>query len=104
MAKSGGSFVKGDNKKRRQKGDRNKKTLILETFCNNIIEGGIDRFNEELSKLKGKEYVNAYIDLLSFVKPKLKAIDVQGTLDTKVIYELQIVDGNNTDKNPQATQ
>lgn len=75
-------FEKGNPGK--PKGVLNKKTMILETFCQDIIEGGIDRFNTAMNTLAEKnpaKYVDAYLALLEYVKPKLSRQDVN--LDTK---------------------
>lgn len=79
-------FVKGKsgNEKGKPKGVKSGKTLILDTFCQDIIEGGIERFNDSMNKLAEKNpkmYVDAYLSLLEYVKPKLARHDT--TVDTK---------------------
>lgn len=79
-------FVKGKsgNEKGKPKGVKSSKTLILDTFCQDIIEGGIERFNDSMNKLAEKNpkmYVDAYLSLLEYVKPKLARHDT--TVDTK---------------------
>jgi hypothetical protein len=76
------------------KGTPNKKTLILETFCEDIIEGGIGRFNEAMETLAEKnptKYIDAYLALLEYVKPKLARqdvnLDAKGELSIKWIEE-----------------
>ena len=76
------------------KGNPNKKTLILETFCEDIIEGGIGRFNEAMETLAEKnptKYIDAYLALLEYVKPKLARqdvnLDAKGELSIKWIEE-----------------
>jgi len=53
------------------KGQKNKNTLILETFAESIITGGMEKFQEELNKLSGKPYIDAYSSFFEYVKPKL---------------------------------
>lgn len=85
-------FEKGNPGK--PKGVLNKKTMILETFCQDIIEGGIDRFNaamNELAEKKPEKYIDAYMQLLEYVKPKLARSDVNvktsGELSIKWVEE-----------------
>lgn len=65
----------------RKKGSKNKKTLLLDSFAQTIIEDGMQRFQKQLSKLKGKQYVNAYLALLEYVKPKLQRSSITMELD-----------------------
>lgn len=76
------------------KGTPNKKTLILETFCEDIIEGGIERFNNAMNVLAEKnppKYIDAYLALLEYVKPKLARqdvnLDAKGELSIKWVEE-----------------
>lgn len=62
----------------------NKRTLILNTFAETIVTEGTDRFNEELSKLKGKDYVYAFMNLMEYVKPKLQRVTMQGDPDNPI--------------------
>jgi hypothetical protein len=74
----GKPFIKGEAKGR-PKGTPNKKTLVLETFCQDIIEGGIDRFNQAMTTLaetNPPKYIDSYLQLLEYVKPKLARSDV----------------------------
>ena len=68
----------------KEKGTPNKKTMLLDTFCQDIVEGGIDRFKEAMDTLSEKNpkmFVDAYLTLLEYVKPKLARHDT--TVDTK---------------------
>ena len=90
------AFKKGQsgNLKGKPKGIKSEKTLILETFCEDIIEGGIGRFNEAMETLAEKnptKYIDAYLALLEYVKPKLARqdvnLDAKGELSIKWIEE-----------------
>lgn len=71
------SFKKGKPKTGgKTKGTKNKKTLILDSFAEDITTGGMERFKKELNKLKGAAYVKAYMVLFEFVKPKLARSEV----------------------------
>lgn len=71
----------------KKKGVKNKKTLILETFAKDIVDGGMERFQTELNKLQGQNYVYAYLTLFEYVKPKLSRTTIQGDGDNPIIIE-----------------
>lgn len=74
------AFQKGKKKTGgKQKGSRNKKTLVLDAFAKDIIEGGMEKFQRELKKLTGEKYLKTYLALFEFVKPKLARTDVKLT-------------------------
>lgn len=60
------------------KGSKNKSTLILNTFAQTIVEGGMEKFRDELEKLKGRDYVNAFTTFFEYVKPKLARTELVG--------------------------
>ena len=94
----GKPFVKGEAKGR-PKGTPNRKTLVLETFCEDIIEGGIERFNNAMNVLAEKnppKYIDAYLALLEYVKPKLARQDVN--LDAKGELSIKWVEEKTYDK------
>jgi hypothetical protein len=69
-------FEKGKKKTGgKQAGAKNKKTLILDSFAKSVVDGGMEKFHTELNKLQGKDYVNAYLSLFEYVKPKLSRVD-----------------------------
>jgi|APGre2960657404_1045060.scaffolds.fasta_scaffold26374_2 hypothetical protein len=66
----------------KEKGTPNKKTMVLETFCQDIIDGGMSTFSSAMSELAEKNpklYVDAYLSLLEYVKPKLARHDTSVT-------------------------
>lgn len=77
-------FEKGKQKTGgRKKGAANKKTALLDAFAQTVCEGGVEKFKTELKKLKGKQYVDAYLMLFEYVKPKLSRTEakVEATLN-----------------------
>lgn len=52
-------------------GAKSKKTLQWEYFAEYCLNEGLDKFCQELVKLEKKDYVNAYLHLMEFFKPKL---------------------------------
>lgn len=50
------------------------------------------RFNEELTKLEGKDYIQAYIQVLEFFAPKLARKEIKHSLtDDERIITIEIV-------------
>lgn len=73
------AFQKGNKKiKGRVKGTPNKKTLILDSFAKTIVEGGMEKFQRELMKLKGANFVKNYMAIFEYVKPKLARTELTG--------------------------
>lgn len=72
-------FQKGNTPKgRRAKGTPNKKTLILDSFAKTIVEGGMEKFQAELMKLKGQAFVKSFMTIFEYVKPKLARTELTG--------------------------
>jgi hypothetical protein len=71
-------FAKGKTKTGgKTKGSVNKKTAILDAFAEDVVSGGIDKFKKELRTLKGSAYINAYLQLFEYVKPKLSRMEMR---------------------------
>ena len=67
---------KSGNKKGRPKGAKNKRTLVWDDLAKQLTEGEIlEMVLSELKELRGKELIKSYIDLVSYVKPKLKSVE-----------------------------
>lgn len=73
-------FEKGNKiGKGRGKGSQNKKTETWEAFSAFCLDGGLQKFKTELNRLEKKDYVNAFLTLLEFHKPKLaRTVDKEG--------------------------
>lgn len=79
------AFKKGHTKKGgREAGSKNKKTLIIDSFAKTICDGGMEKFEQELQKLTGKDYVNAYMQLFEYVKPKLSRMEMKADVKATV--------------------
>ncbi len=71
-------FEKGKGKTGgRGKGVSNKKTMLLDAFAKSVCEGGSDKFQKELMKLGGKDFVYAYLTLFEYVIPKLSRTEAK---------------------------
>lgn len=76
MAKQGRNG--GEKTGGRQTGTPNKRTLQWEAFASYCLEGGLQRFQEEMEKLEGKDYVINFLSLLEYHKPKLARTEMTG--------------------------
>lgn len=81
MRKHKGQFKEGNQGK--PKGAKNKKTQQWETFSLYCLGGGLKKFEEELNKLTGKDFVVAFTNLLEFHKPKLQRGELVGDFNLK---------------------
>jgi len=85
-------FKKGDtniNRKGRAKNSPNKNTSTLKELITTALTGSFDKFLDELNNLKGRDFVNAYTNLLKYNLPTLKASEVK---------EVKTNDYNNAEK------
>ncbi len=85
-------FTKGHKLARgRGEGTKNKKTLEWETFSKYCLEGGLERFAAELNTLEGRDYVESFLKLLEFHKPKLARTELK-TDDNRmmIIMDLKV--------------
>jgi hypothetical protein len=93
MGKRGGtrstSFKPGQTIARKPKGP-NAKTLVLENFAQTIITGGMEKFQMELMKLHGKDYVNAFMTVFDYVKPKLTRLQVRDDSQNEKVPQVNI--------------
>ncbi|HEV8505447.1 MAG TPA: hypothetical protein VGQ53_08610 [Chitinophagaceae bacterium] len=74
-------YIKGQptpNPGGRGKGNLNKKTILLETFMQTVVEENMDRFLEELSGMKGKQYTDTVMAAMEYLKPKMQRVEVTG--------------------------
>lgn len=60
----------------RPKGAKNKRTLQWEALGEAITGECTERFYEEIEKLEGKEYIDAYTKILEYFKPKQNRTDI----------------------------
>jgi hypothetical protein len=79
------AFKKGIKKTGgRKSGVKNKKTMLIDSFAKTICDGGMEKFKTELNKLTGKDFVNAYLLLFEYVKPKLSRMEMKADVKAKV--------------------
>ena len=69
-------FEKGNNHgKGRSAGSKNTKTQMWDELGETLVTTGATKFLEELNKLEGEAYLNMYVKVLSYFKPKYQSID-----------------------------
>lgn len=62
--------------KGRKPGALNKVTVQQKEVINTILSDNSERFKASLEKLKPSEFCRVYLDLLQFVQPRLKAVEI----------------------------
>lgn len=79
-------FEKGKiaNPKGKKKGTKGKKPRQWAAFANYCLEGGLEKFQREMDKLQGKDFVHAFIDIMEFHKPKLSRTELSGATDNTI--------------------
>jgi len=80
----------------RTKGAVNKKTAQWEAFAEYCVNGGLKRFEQELNSLEGKDYVNSFLNLLEYHKPKLQRTEVKHEVDNETVKQLIFVTKENS--------
>lgn len=82
-------FKKGHKKVGgRKEGSTNKKTAQWEAFAEYCLNGGLERFERELNTLEGKDYVNSFLSLLEYHKPKLGRTEVKHEVEKDTVKQL----------------
>ena len=93
-----GKFQVGNSGGGRPKGVKNKRTEQWETFADYCLNGGLERFERELNTLEGKDYVNSFLSLLEFHKPKLARTETKHEVADETIKQLVFVARGNRSK------
>ncbi len=74
----------------RPSGAKNKKTIQWETFSKYCLEGGLVKFKAELNTLEGRDYVESFLKLLEFHKPKLSRSQLTGGEgQDRIVFEIK---------------
>lgn len=75
-------FEKGKEKTGgRAKGVTNKKTKAFEVLKDSILGEHTERFNDEMSQLNGRDFINAYLNVLEFFAPKLSRQEMKAHVE-----------------------
>lgn len=77
-------FEKGHKHgKGRVKGSTNKKTEQWNKFAEWFMSEGMERLQEEMSKLEGKDFVKEVKDLMEYFQPKLSRQEIKAEVENK---------------------
>jgi hypothetical protein len=76
-----GKFIEGNSGK--PKGAVSERARLWNELKDWIIGEGADRFREEIQKLKGRDYIKTYVEILEYFKPKLQRTEAEIDLKTK---------------------
>ncbi|MGB0431884.1 MAG: hypothetical protein ACPGLV_15525 [Bacteroidia bacterium] len=93
--------AKEAGRKSKRKGVPNKTTSEIRERFSAIIDGNIIKYQQELEKLEGKEFILAFNQVLEFALPKLQRIEQKTELEqNNVILNL----GNGQNPNHDLTE
>ncbi|MGZ5283721.1 MAG: hypothetical protein ACXWEY_15710, partial [Bacteroidia bacterium] len=67
------------------KGAISAKTIFWNELSDFVTTGGAEKFKQELMKLEGKEFVQAYSNILEFFKPKLARQEIKAEIEPEKI-------------------
>lgn len=87
MARTRTTWVKGQGGK--PKGAVSEKTKFWEALKDFIINEGSEKFKDEMEKLEGKDFINTYINVLEYFKPKLQRSDSNFTINSDELQEVR---------------
>ena len=91
-------FKKGNNLgKGRPKGAENKEKKKLREMMTLVISNNFEKFNEEMGKLKGKQFIDAYLSMAEYCLPKLNRTDMRVDDRSKIRDAAKITFVNGTD-------
>lgn len=76
----------------RPKGSANSETKQLRKYLALVIEDNKDKFLKELNKLEGRDYVNAFQNLLEYCTPKMQRTELRGEVRTTTTEIFKIGD------------
>ncbi len=62
----------------RAKGTKNEKTAQWDKFRDFMMNSGLERFEQEMQTLEGKDYVVCMKDMMEFFQPKLARNELTG--------------------------
>ena len=77
-------------------GSKNQKTIQWETFSQYMMKEGLEKFQIELMKLKGRDYVSSILQLMEFFKPKYQRTELTGVDGAPIRKEIiiKLLDGD----------
>lgn len=77
-------FQEGNKLAGSRKGIKNKKTQQWEVFEEFMMNRGLERFEQEIQALEGKDFVDKVIQMMEYFKPKLARTEVKEKIDQNI--------------------
>ena len=74
--------VRNDNG--RPVGSKNKSTVLIKNTIASILNDNVELFKEKLLQLNDKDFVRAYMDLVKYVIPTMKAVEVNDVTEDNI--------------------
>ena len=78
----------------RQKNTPNKITKELRQKIASIVDGQVDKVEQDLNNLSSKDRLNILLQLMRFVTPQLKAIELDSTIQDNSDFKPIIINLN----------
>jgi hypothetical protein len=92
-------FEKGNRKSGgRRKGVQNKTTEEAKTIINRIVDKSLVWAEEDIEKIRKKDPIRGFelaMKLMEYAYPKLKAIDIKGTMDVNAKIDKIVIEVKN---------
>lgn len=73
-----------------RKGVPNKKGIETRSRLDLLVSENFERYQQELDSLIGKDYVQAYHQMLEYVLPKLQRVETSNSLDIDEMNDKQL--------------
>lgn len=68
-------------------GTPNKKTAQWLVFEDYMLNAGLEKFQAEVNKLQGKDFIIAMTNMMDFFKPKMNRTTHDGEISTKIVVK-----------------
>jgi hypothetical protein len=92
-------FEKGNRKSGgRRKGVQNKTTEEAKTIINRIVDKSLAWAEEDIEKIRKKDPIRGFelaMKLMEYAYPKLKAIDIKGSMDVNAKIDKIVIEVKN---------
>ena len=72
------------NENGRPLGSKNKSTVLIKNTIASILDDNVELFKEKLLQLNDKDFVRAYMNLVKYVIPTMKAVEVNDVSEDNV--------------------
>lgn len=92
-------FKKGQsgNSKGKPVGAIGKKTQQWQVFEEYMLNAGLEKFQQEVNKLQGKDFIIAMTNMMDFFKPKMNRTTHDGEITNTIVVKRPKKDENTND-------